>query len=523
MTDRDDDSLGPVLEALYRVASDPTRWEELVEALPFDGAAPPADRIASDLRRSVEIAERVAATVGPAAARLTGEARLNRRLEVTSLDASFRHLTGLTAKTSVTVLDFTDDSVEALERAARRVDGSGQAAFVVLRLGGSPDRLVGRLSAEDSGYLLRLSAPLPPALSIGPALGLSRAESRLVDQLRGTGSLREAAEALDISVNTARNQLASVFDKLGIGRQSDLVAVLTEAAAQMEREAPESQDGPPREALRLADGRRLTFRRYGQTGGRPVLAFHEGMGCSLLPSTTTGLANAAGLQVIAADRPGYGGSDPLKAYSFVAVARDMEALCDHLGVRDVILMGLLSGVSPMLETAARFGTRARRAVLLSGRAPGDAGGASNLLWQFRARLVRNTWATQTVLRLLRSRNSPEAAARMLQRAAEHSAGDAEFLAGHQDVPAFISRCVAEALSQDAAGPAAEAAAALSADHTLLSRVSAPLTLFHGAEDGLAPLGALQRYLGEHPYELREIAGIGQFMALKHWDEIVGSL
>lgn len=524
MTDRvEDQYLTSILEALYRVASDPDRWEELVDALPLDGAVA-ADHIAPDLRRSVEIAERMAAAAEPARTRRPGEARLNRRLRIQDADLPFRAMAGLALDGGDTSIRFANADCEAaLERAASRARTTAQPAFVVLRFADAPDRVVGRIAAVDAGFRLRISAPPRSVSGLGAALGLSPAEARLVEQLRGAGNLREAADDLDISVNTARNQLASVFDKLGIRRQSDLIGVLNEAESYVETLPSPPRNHPAVQSLRLPDGRRLAFRAYGDASGRPVLAFHEGLGSSLLPPSTAALAQAAGLRIVVADRPGFGRSDMLEPYDFAAVAADMEALCDHVAFADVTLMGLLSGVAPMLETAARLGGRARAAVLLSGRAPGDAGGTSDLLAQFRARLTRNTWATRTVLRLLRYRNTPDTVARMLQRAARHSPGDAEFLQHNPDVPDYLSACVAEALAQDAAGPAAELTASLRMDRGALARLSAPLHLFHGQEDRLAPLGALQRYLGERPYELQCFTGIGQLMALKHWRDILGRI
>ncbi|WP_169775802.1 helix-turn-helix transcriptional regulator, partial [Escherichia coli] len=54
------------------------------------------------------------------------------------------------------------------------------------------------------------------------------AEARLAARLKEGLSLKEAAEELGIAVNTARNQVKSVFEKLGVNRQSDLIRHLTE-------------------------------------------------------------------------------------------------------------------------------------------------------------------------------------------------------------------------------------------------------------------------------------------------------
>lgn len=57
-------------------------------------------------------------------------------------------------------------------------------------------------------------------------LGLSPAEVRLAEALGRGGRLREIAAAQGIAYETTRSQLRSIFNKLGIGRQTELVALL---------------------------------------------------------------------------------------------------------------------------------------------------------------------------------------------------------------------------------------------------------------------------------------------------------
>jgi len=59
------------------------------------------------------------------------------------------------------------------------------------------------------------------------ALSLSAAEARLVSALFGGGTLTSAAERTGISLNTAKTQLASVFSKTGVTRQSELIALIS--------------------------------------------------------------------------------------------------------------------------------------------------------------------------------------------------------------------------------------------------------------------------------------------------------
>lgn len=61
--------------------------------------------------------------------------------------------------------------------------------------------------------------------------GLTRAEASLVLQLMEGWALEEAAQNLHITRNTARCQLRSVFSKVGVARQSELLRVLLNGVA----------------------------------------------------------------------------------------------------------------------------------------------------------------------------------------------------------------------------------------------------------------------------------------------------
>ncbi|MGZ5948136.1 MAG: helix-turn-helix transcriptional regulator [Caulobacteraceae bacterium] len=59
--------------------------------------------------------------------------------------------------------------------------------------------------------------------------GLTRAEARVAIAVTRGATVRQAAEVLGVSRHTARNQLQSVLEKTGAGRQSELVALLLRA------------------------------------------------------------------------------------------------------------------------------------------------------------------------------------------------------------------------------------------------------------------------------------------------------
>lgn len=87
---------------------------------------------------------------------------------------------------------------------ARRRFAPGAAAAVFV----SPNRTAGRLDAAFA------------------SLGLTSAEARLAERIAAGQTLAEASAALGIAETTAKTHLAHVFQKAGVSRQSDLVALL---------------------------------------------------------------------------------------------------------------------------------------------------------------------------------------------------------------------------------------------------------------------------------------------------------
>jgi DNA-binding CsgD family transcriptional regulator len=119
------------------------------------------------------------------------------------------------------------------------------AARQRLRLDGLGEVII-RFEADDGGPIFALlsgfgpshALVLPPparaealANALTASFGLTPAETRLALKLQAGLTLAEAGRDLDISINTVRNQLRAIFDKLGLRRQSELARTLAQLAA----------------------------------------------------------------------------------------------------------------------------------------------------------------------------------------------------------------------------------------------------------------------------------------------------
>lgn len=135
-----------------------------------------------------------------------------------------------------------DDSQTNLADVVRLVStGSSIAEWVPLGSVGELGQMVAQITSLDpmvaghGGVLMQFSQPGSPrsaeVATILRLLGLTPAEAKLASLVGGGSSPREAAENLGITENTARSTLRQVFDKLRIGRQSELARIVSRLEA----------------------------------------------------------------------------------------------------------------------------------------------------------------------------------------------------------------------------------------------------------------------------------------------------
>lgn len=545
-----------IIETMYQVAADPEGWERLIDVLDEDGLShEPGAEIMRGLALSEDIARLASRpdegppTVGRSD---VGWLLLNARGKVAAHNAAARTALGAAAARLDVGQEVTfanPDNGEALSRALARARGRHRGQVILKLERGTDDgpsfayvvparALPGladlpALASDEESYALVFPAAAEAGRlwsSLSESFGLTPAEVRLARKLRDGRSLQDAADELSVSVNTVRNQLRAIFDKMGLKRQSDLIRALTELsslaglieAGDPIREQEEAiLQAPPVLAIILGDGRRLAYREYGDPGGRAVLSFHEGLGSSLLPPGTDAAARRLGLRMVCAERPGFGQSDPRPDYSFDGVARDMVELCDQLGLERLQIGAVLSGAPSAIQTAIALGDRAERLHIYSGRPPrGQTDRTRNPLTLMRSRIEANPWMMETFFAVLRLRLSASMLTRVMQRSSAQSPGDLAYLAAHPEVATYVAAYMSEALARSSRGPSDELRAFRRGRNMSIGGLKAPLIVWHGEQDRLAPLGQLLDFLGDRADEVHVTPGIGHFLALKHWDDIL---
>ncbi|MFF3020541.1 alpha/beta fold hydrolase [Streptomyces sp. NPDC057939] len=112
--------------------------------------------------------------------------------------------------------------------------------------------------------------------------------------------------------------------------------------------------------------------RWGDPDGKPVFLLHGTPGSRLGPAPRGMVLYQRRTQLIAYDRPGYGGSDRRRGRTVADVAEDVAAIADALGLDTFTVAGRSGGAPGALACAALLPDRVTRTAALVPLAPRDA-------------------------------------------------------------------------------------------------------------------------------------------------------
>lgn len=544
--------IAQLIETLYVVAAHPERWQEVVAAADAAADAPPeTTAILSQLRGLEDEQAPVQPELGVILLSASGDVvGWNEAGE-----AVFRDRLGVIETRGLKF--FNPANHEALADARRRLAGPDAQQVIVKFVQARDDdphfAYVTPAAAAPAGLVAGLAgferaahAIIFPAIeasddlwrSLRDSFGLTPAETRLAARLKEGLTLKEAAEDLGVSLNTVRNQLRAVFEKMGLGRQSELVRALAQLGALSSSLHPRSPTtvsaseagalatAPSLKIHRLPDGRGLAYRDYGDPAGQPCLLFHQGIGSSLLPRGSDGLARALGLRIICPERPGVGRSDLPSELSFEGVSADLIHLTQALRITRVRVAAFMYGAPFALAYARAGGPRVERILLASGRptgaSPTSDSERANPVLMLRRRLIRAGWLAEPLYAILKRRLSRKLVAQMVQSAAS-APSDSAYLRSHPGVVDFIFDYMGEALSRSSRGVAREMGLLARTERVEAQGLSAPVHVWHGAEDPVIETGEFVAWVA-HPCEVvRTIPDVGHFLPHKLWPEVLSWL
>ncbi|MFF2526935.1 alpha/beta fold hydrolase [Streptomyces liangshanensis] len=255
-----------------------------------------------------------------------------------------------------------------------------------------------------------------------------------------------------------------------------------------------------RRRVRGADGRHLMVERLGDPHGRPIFLLHGTPGSRLGPAPRGLVLYQRGMQLIAYDRPGYGGSDRLQGRSVADVAQDVTTIADALGLERFAVVGRSGGAPHALACAALLPDRVTRAAALVTLAPRDAAGldwfegmaASNVLEYTTASVDPDGVAARLTPRADAIRKDP---VRLLDDLRRELTDSDRRVVSDVGLRMMLLRNYQEALRTSAYGWIDDALAFCSPWGFDPADIQGPVLLWHGEQDVFSPVGHT-RWLAE---------------------------
>lgn len=555
---------GEAVDAVYGYASGQYNWEDLIEFLAHldhdieKGVAPPsvlAATLGAHLRRADELATRHHADMdapapGYALLLLDAERRViasneEGRAFFSSIFARVEAGKRLSFHEEEHAVLFSD-ALAALEKneppapvLLRFLDDDGETKLPCYLAQGEALSAAMLRAAEFDGeehpHCALIAAPPDAGTQVlnvfRQTLGLTLAEARLAARLRFGLSLKEAAAELGISVNTARNQLKSIFEKLGVNRQADLVRHLTELAALAARirtghhNVSATVTAAERRTIVLPDGRLIAFRDLGTPDGVPVFILHPLVQSSLMRPQEAAMAGECGVRLISVERPGIGLSTYDPEGTYASFANDLASVADALGIGNFHLIGWASGAPYALTAASRLGARVSRLALATPRLNFRSDlEATSPMRQFFGGLRRHPWIFETVFSIMRAKRSRRMLRPMIRNFVETSEPDRRLFERDPALLDCFTDSLIEAIDRSHTGIVAELnfyAAETPAETSGLAR---PLLVWHGLEDEMNSIADVKRMLDGAPVEaFHVVEGQGHMVLFTNFKEVLSRL
>ncbi|MGI8937476.1 MAG: alpha/beta fold hydrolase [Iamia sp.] len=282
---------------------------------------------------------------------------------------------------------------------------------------------------------------------------------------------------------------------------------------------------PPPTLVPLPGGRVLAVDDVGDPDGLPVICLHGTPDSRLARHPDDGLAAAAGVRLLAVDRPGCGRSDPHAGRTLSTVADDVIALADHLGLGQVGVLAWSAGAPYAVALAARHPGRVHAVALAAPLVPVTAyaepavaeaaGPGRRLFAEMAAEMAPDEVAAEVAPYLLPDPATPAAVADHLRTEADRARG-----ADLSDVPGGFDRLVAasvEAVARGRQGLHQDVATQAAIPDVDLSGCRAPVRIWCGTADDVAPPAFGHWWADLLPdAHLELVDGASHVLALTHW-------
>lgn len=197
--------------------------------------------------------------------------------------------------------------------------------------------LAGRHAPELGAYVISsVTWAWPPALleDVRRVFSLTAREAAVLTDMMSGQSAGQIAQRSGRAVGTVRQQIKAVLAKLEVSSQAQALALIASLTVSWQRLSDVSpvEAGDLHRQILTSGSRRIGTRGFGVPGGQPVLLVHGAVfGVGDL-TVERDAARAAGLWVLAAEKPGYGRTTPASGDVVDAMVDDILVMLDHAGI-----------------------------------------------------------------------------------------------------------------------------------------------------------------------------------------------
>lgn len=271
--------------------------------------------------------------------------------------------------------------------------------------------------------------------------------------------------------------------------------------------------------LRLKDGRALGYIEYGRKEGFPIFLFHGTPGSRLcfLDDDETSLAK--GIRLISVDRPGYGISDSKPNRTILEWVDDVEELADYLGIAKFSVMGLSGGGAYAAACGYKIPDRLYSVGMISSVMPFHNGKPpKSMMKENRIAFMLAKYAPWLVKMASKSQikymdKHPEKFKQQMKKGNKHlSEWDRQFLQTDEQLEATIMH-LREAYRNQVDEGVNEPVLLSKPWGFELRDIQAPVIIFHGKEDRMAPYDEMLKASKQIPKcRVYEIEHAGHFLS-----------
>lgn len=282
----------------------------------------------------------------------------------------------------------------------------------------------------------------------------------------------------------------------------------------------------------LSDGRKLGFMEYGDPAGFPLFAFHGTPGSRIWFKEDEEISKAMGVRLITVDRPGFGISDQKPARTFLQFADDIRELSEYLNLDKFSVMGVSGGGAYAAACAYKYPDLVYKAGLIStvnqfknSKPPKEMAFANRMAFTLARRFP---WLIRYVLNQQKStiEHHPDKYVESISKNTKHLCeSDRKVAAIPENAEAILIQ-MREAFKNGVDGTVYEMKLYTQDWGFDSAKIEAPVTLWHGSADTLAPIKSAQELARKIPHcDENYVEGKGHFLTDDEdiWKKILLSL